>query len=130
MRADISHSGGAEESVADRVAEDVAVGVADRAFFEGDIHAANHELALFGKTMKIVTDAGAGRARVFGALVNFARLFEMLLRQAGFLELLAQPRVNGKRGSEQMGRCDSDGLHLLRHHGSGGESALRLGVEG
>ena len=59
MRADVAEGGGTEKRVAECVAEDVSVGMADGAFVERDLDAANHQLAAFLEAMQIVADAGA-----------------------------------------------------------------------
>jgi hypothetical protein len=54
--ADVPEASGAEKSVAKRVGKDVAIGMADGAFIEGDFDAADDEFAAFGEAMKIVPD--------------------------------------------------------------------------
>src|SRR5690348_9569475 len=59
MRADVAHSCRAEQSIANRMAQDIAVRVADRAFFKGNFDAANHEFAFLRESVKVVADSGA-----------------------------------------------------------------------
>jgi len=59
MRADVAKARGAEQRVAERVGDHIAVGVAYRPFIEGDFDPADDELAAFREAMEIVADAAA-----------------------------------------------------------------------
>jgi hypothetical protein len=62
VRADVAEASGAKKRIAKRVGEDVAIGVADGAFIERDVNAADHERAAFGEAMKVVADAATNHA--------------------------------------------------------------------
>jgi len=60
MRADVAEARGTEQGVAKSVSEDVAIGMTNRTFVEGDLDTADDELPTFREAMKIVADAAAG----------------------------------------------------------------------
>src|SRR5205807_10401063 len=64
MCADVAESRRAEQSVAERVGEHVAVGMADGPLVERQLDAADHELSPFRQPMQIVANATA-RAHAF-----------------------------------------------------------------
>ena len=59
MRSDVAHSGGAEQRIANRMAQNISIGMANRTFFKGDFDAANHEFAFLREPVKVVADSGA-----------------------------------------------------------------------
>ena len=71
VRADVPKSGGAQQRVANRVRQDIAIGMADRAFVERYFDASDHELAVCREPVQIVTDSGL---RHFAACPGFADL--------------------------------------------------------
>src|SRR5580704_1846833 len=60
--ADVAEAAGAEQRVAKRMSEHIAIGVADGAFIERDVNAADHERAAFGEAVKIVAEAATNHA--------------------------------------------------------------------
>jgi hypothetical protein len=65
MRADIAERGGSKQRVANRVGENITIGMTDWTFVEGDDDAANDERTAFGKTVEIVANA-ASEAHIIG----------------------------------------------------------------
>ena len=63
MAADVAEAGGAENRVGQRVADDVGVGVAERAALGRDGHTAQHQRPAGDEAMKIVAGTGAAGAR-------------------------------------------------------------------
>ena len=59
MRADVAEARRAEQRVAKRVAQHIAIGMAHRAFVERNFDSADHQLAAFGQAVQIVADSGA-----------------------------------------------------------------------
>ena len=57
MRADVTEAGRAEQRVANRMGQRVAVGVSHRAQMKLDFDTAQDELAAFGEAMQIVSDS-------------------------------------------------------------------------
>jgi hypothetical protein len=57
MRADIAEAARAEKRVADAMAQDVAIRMADGPFLEWQLDAANNELAAFRKTVEVVSNS-------------------------------------------------------------------------
>ena len=72
QRADVAERGGTEHGVGDGVADDVGIGMAFEAEFEGDTHAGEDESAIRHEAVQVITGAdadgredavGRGRAR-------------------------------------------------------------------
>ena len=59
MRANIAEAGGTEERIANGVREDVAIGMPDRPFAEGNYDAADDEIAASGEAMQVVANSAA-----------------------------------------------------------------------
>src|ERR1700751_3662442 len=59
MRADIAERGGSKQRVANRVGENITIGMTDRTFVEGDDDAADDERTAMGKTVEIVANAAS-----------------------------------------------------------------------
>ena len=66
MRADIAERGGSKQRIANRVGENITIGMTDWTFVEGDDDAADDERTAFGKTVEIVANA-ASEAHIIGA---------------------------------------------------------------
>src|SRR5260221_14739965 len=64
MCADVAKPSGAQQRVAERVRDYIAIGMAYGAFVERDFDAADDELAPFGEAMQVVPNAAA-RAHAF-----------------------------------------------------------------
>ena len=60
MRADVAESGRAEQRVADRVCQRIAIGVSHGAQMKWEFDTAEDELAAFGEAMKIVSNTRPG----------------------------------------------------------------------
>jgi len=65
MRADIAERGGSKQRIANRVGENITIGMTDWTFVEGDDDAADDERTAFGKTVEIVANA-ASEAHIIG----------------------------------------------------------------
>jgi hypothetical protein len=67
MRANVAEAGGAEERIANGVREDVAVGMPDRPFAEGNYDAADDEIAASGEAMQVVANSAAKAHDLLGS---------------------------------------------------------------
>jgi hypothetical protein len=59
MRADIAETRRAKQRVAQRVRQNISVGMSNRPFIERNLNSADHQLSAFRETMKIVANAAA-----------------------------------------------------------------------
>ena len=55
MQADIAKGGGAQNGIADRMGEDIGVGMALESEFGRDLHAAQHKFAVRNQPMNIIS---------------------------------------------------------------------------
>src|SRR5579863_5754021 len=99
MGANVAQRGCAEQRVANRMTQHIAIGVPDSTLLKRHFDSANHQFAIFREPMQVIANSGARNARFSSARATSRRrlYFCALFAQTSLLHLLSQFGVNGER---------------------------------